>query len=658
MAFSSLLVPVAKTPSVFPALIALYCPALKESTHTVDHRRRLLFALFLCVATPSFAATCESLAALKLPDTTITSSQTVAAGAFVTPMPPALPAAVTKALPAFCRVIAEIKPAKDSSIKLEVWMPLTGWNGRYRGQGNGGFAGYIAYPELAAAVTAGYASASTDTGHSGSPVDASWALGHPEKIIDFGYRAIHEMTVKAKAIIKTFYGQPPKHSYFAACSNGGRQGLMEAQRYPADYDGIVAGAPANYWTKVFAGFIWNIQAMSAPDGYITAEKIPVIAAAVNAACDEADGVKDGVINDPRACRLDPATLVCIQNEAAGCLTAPQAAALKKIYAGPVDGKGRQMYPGFEPGGEEGQGGWATWIGQAPGKDLQTAFAAGFFKNMISTKEPVDLKTISAEAAVNLADEQQGRTFNADDPNLKPFEKRGGKLLIYHGWSDAALPPLGAIDYFSSVQRALGVPEAGSFLRLFMAPGVQHCGGGPGANSFGQFGPSTDALHDVRLAVEQWVEKGIAPEKIIATKYVSQADHSQGVTMTRPLCPYPQSPKYKGTGDTNDAANFECMAAGEVHSLKEPGVKAPRPLDTPEPNYPDSVKSQGIHGIVRFSAVVGVDGRVHEINVIQSLEPSLDANAIEALKKWRFAPATKNGMPVACQMTLEVDYRLY
>jgi feruloyl esterase len=367
------------------------------------------------------------------------------------------------------------------------------------------------------------------------------------------------MTVKAKAIITAFYGEAPKRSYFSACSNGGRQGLMEAQRFPEDYDGILAGAPANYWTKVFSTFVWDMQAMqSKPGGYIGANKIPAIGAAVAAACDANDGVKDGLLDDPRACRFDPQALLCKAADNDSCLTAPQVAALKKIYDGPVDARGKLMYPGFEPGGEEGNGGWTTWIGQAPGKDLQTAFASGFFTNMISSKEPLDLKTINVEAAVKLADEQQGRTFNADDPNLKKFAARGGKLIIYHGWSDAALPPRGAINYYNKVETAMGARETSSFLQLYMAPGVQHCGGGPGPNSFGQFTPAGDAQHDLYGALEQWVEKGLAPEKIIATKYVDD-ERDKGVKMTRPLCPYPQVAKYKGTGDTNDAANFACVA---------------------------------------------------------------------------------------------------
>jgi TonB family protein len=617
-----------------------------------------LVVILLAMPGSANAATCETLAALNLPDTTITSAQPVAAGAFIPPGE-SMPPASVKNLPAFCRVAATIKPAKDSEIKMEVWLPLTGWNGKYRGQGNGGFAGSIFYPGLATAVSAGYAAASTDTGHSGSPVDAHWALGHHDKIVDFGWRAIHEMTVKAKSIIQAFYGDAPKKSYFTGCSNGGRQGLMEAQRFPEDYDGIIAGAPANYWTKVFATFIWDIQAMQAePGSYIGANKITAIAQAVVAACDANDGVKDGVLNDPPACHFDPKALLCQQGDSDSCLTAPQVAALRKIYDGPVDGKARQMFPGFFPGGEDGEGGWATWIGHAPGKDLQTVFASGFYTNMVSTKDPVDVKTINIETAVKLADDQQGQTFNAIDPNLKPFAARGGKLIVYHGWSDAALPPQGSINYYNSVEEAMGPGKPALFMRLFMAPGMQHCGGGPGANSFGQFAPAGDADHDLNQALERWVEKGIAPDKLIATKFVDDK-REKGVAMTRPLCPYPEAATYKGAGDITDAANFECTQdADAMRTLKDPSLKAPRPLHTPEPKYTKSAKNLGIQGTVTLSAVIGIDGKAHDVKVVKSLEPTLDANAVEVVKTWRFTPATKDGRPVAVAIRLEVDFKLW
>ena len=516
-------------------------------------------------AQAALAASCESLSGLKLADTTITSAKEVAAGGFIPPGATSPPASV-KSLPAFCRVTAEIKPTADSDIKIEVWLPLTNWNGKYRGQGNGGFAGQINYQGMAVAITHGYATAGTDTGHAASAVDASWALGHQEKIIDFGYRAIHEMTVKAKAVIQAYYGDAPKRSYFASCSNGGRQALMEAQRYPADYDGIIAGAPANDWVRLLTAAVWNMQATAEPASYIPASKIPAIAKAVRDACDELDGVKDGILNDPRECRFDPAVLLCKENketkdaDAASCLTAPQIAALNKVYSGPHDSKGRQILPGFSPGGEEGGNGWASWVtGAAPRRSTQTGFGYGFFANMVFNDAAWDFKTFNFDTGVKIADDKQNANLSATDPNLKPFKARGGKLIIYHGWSDVAIPPLGTIHYYNTVESAMGARETDAFVRLFMVPGMQHCGGGPGPNSFGDSGTATDAQHDIYQALELWVEKGTPPEKIIATKYVSDFNPAQGVKMTRPLCPFPQVAKYKGTGDTNDAANFVCVA---------------------------------------------------------------------------------------------------
>ena len=248
-----------------------------------------------------------------------------------------------KRLPAFCRVIAEDKPTPDSDIKIEVWLPTSGWNGKFRGQGNGGFAGEIDYRTLGLAVVQGYASAATDTGHAAEGTNATWALGHPEKIIDFAYRAIHEMTVIGKATIKAFYGDAAQHSYFANCSNGGRQALMEAQRYPEDYDGILAGAPANYWTHLLSSALYDAQTTTLdPASYIPTSKIPTIAKAVNEACDAKDGVTDGVLNDPRQCHFDPAALLCKAADSDSCLTQPQVTALKKLYEGAHDSKGKNF----------------------------------------------------------------------------------------------------------------------------------------------------------------------------------------------------------------------------------------------------------------------------------------------------------------------------
>ncbi|HWZ46513.1 MAG TPA: tannase/feruloyl esterase family alpha/beta hydrolase [Candidatus Saccharimonadales bacterium] len=518
--------------------------------------------LFAGNASRALTSSCESLRELKLKDTTITSADSVAAGKLTLPGQPESP--VYQNLPAFCRVTAEIKPAADSDIKIEVWLPLTGWNGKYQGQGNGGFAGMITYPGLAGAVARGYASASTDTGHTAPGTDATWALGHQEKIIDFGYRAIHEMTLKAKAIIHAFYGDQPRKSYFASCSNGGRQALMEAQRFPEDYDGIVAGAPANDWIRLLIAGVWDLQALQHDDAsYIPADRIPAIGAAVLAACDKQDGVADGIVNNPPACRFDPAALLCKEKEpaSAACLTAPQVDALKKVYAGPASAKGEQIFPGYSVGGETGPGGWPLWIsGAAPGRSFQSAFTNGFFKNMVFDNANWDFHTFNFETGIKIAEDKQAGALNATNPDLKAFQARGGKLMIYHGWSDAAIPPLNAVRYYNKVLATMGARDTTQFVRLYMVPGMQHCAGGPGPNAFDQFGASAQAIdpqHSIFSALEEWVEKGTAPGKIIATKYADDRNPGKDAKMTRPLCVYPQVAKYKGTGDTNAAENFEC-----------------------------------------------------------------------------------------------------
>lgn len=507
---------------------------------------------------------CDRLTQVSLPNAKVTSAQTVEAGAFTPPAPnpgPG-PAPSYKDVPAFCRVTIDAKPAADSDIKIEVWMPAAGWNGKFRGEGNGGFAGSIDYPGLAAAVKLGYASVGTDTGHAGSAIDAAWALGHAEKVIDFGYRGIHEMTRQAKLVMTAFCGRGVAHSYFSSCSDGGREALMEAQRFPEDYDGILAGSPANYWTHLLTGAMWDVQALAEPGSYIPASKIPAISAAVLKACDAQDGLADGILNDPRQCHFDPGTLACQGAESDQCLTAPEVAALKKIYAGPTDSAGHRIFPGLAPGGEEGPGGWGIWVfGPAEGRSLVNFFGVGYFSNMVYGKADWDPKTFRADEAVKLADAKTAGALNSTDPNLQPFEARGGKLILYHGWSDAAIAPENTIDYYQSVVRKMGRRSVDSFVRLYMVPGMQHCGGGPGPNSFGQFGgmTPTDPERNVYMALEQWVEKGQAPSKIIATKYVDDSA-AKGVKMTRPLCPYPEVAKYRGKGDANDAANFVCSPA--------------------------------------------------------------------------------------------------
>ena len=511
---------------------------------------------------------CERVADLAVPKTKIASAQVVAAGSFTPPanLSPWMSGdpATYKRLPAFCRVVADAGPSADSDIKIEVWMPVSGWNGRFRGQGNGGFAGEIDYQSMGIAAGQGYATAGTDTGHAGSGLDARWALGHPEKVIDFGYRGVHEMTQVAKAAIKAFYGKGPVRSYFAGCSNGGRQALMEAQRFPEDYDGILAGAPANFWTHLLTSALWDAQATTLDErSYIPSSKLPAIARSVSAACDTQDGVADGVLGDPRQCRFAPAAMLCKDGDSPTCLTAPQVTALQKLYEGARDADGRRIFPGFLPGAEEGEGGWGTWItGSAPGKALLFTFANGFFSNMVYDKADWDYKSANVDRALKAAESRAARTLDATDPNLKPFKDRGGKLILYHGWNDPAISALNTIDYYQAVVDTMPSGEVEPFLRLYMAPGVQHCGGGPGPDSFGQGGapPPAPAQHSLQLALERWVDGGTAPSTVVAARYAERppADARAEVKMTRPLCPYPQTAAYKGAGDPNDAASFTCV----------------------------------------------------------------------------------------------------
>jgi len=513
---------------------------------------------------------CEGLAKLELPGAKILSAQTVAAGAFTPPsnINPQLigDPSFYKKLSAFCRVVAEATPSADSSIKIEVWMPVHdqnggGWNGKLQGRGNGGFAGEIAYQQLGIGVSQGYAMAGTDAGHSGSAVEANWALGHPEKVADYGYRGIHEMTRVAKAAVKAYYSKDPQHSYFWGCSNGGRQALMEAQRFPEDYDGILAGAPANYFTHLLTKALADAQATTLdPASYIPSSKLPAIARAVNGACDAQDGVTDGILNDPRQCHFDPEAILCKEGDSEKCLTAAQVTTLKKLYEGPNDAKGRKIFPGYLPGAEEGPGGWETWIiGPAPGKSLLFAFSGGYFSNFVYGKGDWNYRDASVDQAMKAADEKTAQVLNSTEANLTAFKARGGKLILYHGWNDPAISALNTINYYNDVASKMGARETEAFARLYMVPGMQHCGGGPGTDSFGQFGAGTkDAQHNVELAVEAWVEKGIAPKAIVAIK-IEEGDAAKNVKMSRPLCPYPQIAKYKGKGDTNDAGNFVCVA---------------------------------------------------------------------------------------------------
>lgn len=527
-------------------------------------------AVLLAVSAPmsaSAAASCENLKTLSLPDTTIDSSATVAAGQFKVPNAPWAPA---QQLPEHCRVQGTIRPTSDSDIKFEVWLPVTNWNGKFQGAGNGGFAGSINYMGLATAVQRGYAGASTDTGHTGKDEETAWAKGHPEKIVDFGHRAIHLMTVNAKAITKSYYGEAPRRAYFASCSNGGRQALMTAQRYPEDYDGIIAGAPANDWTGLIFSFIWNAQAQLKPDAFIPAAHATTIQSAVNQQCDALDAVSDGIVSAPQACSFRPEKLLCAEGQAKDCLSTPQVAALQAIYQGPQTANGSQLFPGFTPGAEVGTVpgiSWDGWVfGAQAGSSTQGRFATNFMRGMATGDDNWQLTNFSFDRDAGPIAEKFGPILNATDPDLSSFAKRGGKLILFHGWADAAIPPVNSIKYYDSVGARMGAAQRRQFARLFMVPGMQHCLAGPGPSSFGgltaALSPPNPAV-DLAAALEQWVEQGIAPESVRAVKAQDMVralyDPTQGgVERSGLICAYPSQAKWNGSGDAADAASYTCV----------------------------------------------------------------------------------------------------
>jgi len=492
--------------------------------------------LLASVAISARAASCESLSSLALPKTKITLAQSVAPGKFVLPDHPwpKLFNVDSAKLPAFCRVAAEAMPTSDSHIKFEVWMPSSGWNGKFHGTGNGIWSGEIWYSALARALVGGYATANTDTGHEGPIDDGSFALNHPERVVDFGYRAVHEMTVHAKAIVAAFYGRAPRYSYWYGCSSGGRQGLKESQQFPFDYDGILAGAPGALTTHLQASTI-PINDATRPGSahYIPPSKYQLLHNAVLAACDSADGIRDGILNDPKKCAFDPNKLLCKGAGDSDCLTASEAEAAAGIYSGLKTRTGMQLYPGLAPGSE---------LGWAFSANIRIPGIEHF--RYLTFKDPTwDRRTFDAERDLARADEVDHNTINANDPNLKSFFGHGGKLLLYHGWNDPALAPQATIDYYNSVRSFVGDRMADNCMRLFMVPGMNHCDGGEGPSQF-----------DKVTALETWVESGKPPDRIIAS-------HRRGseTDRTRPLCPFPQLATYTGSGSTDDAANFVCAA---------------------------------------------------------------------------------------------------
>ena len=523
--------------------------------------RALLPTIALLASTATLhAANCAALKSHTIPETTIATAEAVTTGVL---QPPSTQTPLSD-LPAFCRVTGSFHPSPDSDIRFELWLPAN-WNGRFLGAGNGGFAGSIDYRELAAYLQRGFATAGSDAGHKGGAEDASWSLHHPEKIKDFGWRAVHLTAERSKALIQVYYAKPAAKSYFDACSDGGREALMEAQRFPADYDGILAGAPANNWSHLLASGVDIAQrTLKDPGAYIPAAKLPAIERASLAACDapaaagsdpSTDNLKDGIVSDPAHCHFDPSVLLCkgpnSGQDSNDCLTQPQINSLNAYYSGGKDSHGNSIFPGYVPGDEEG---WKDWIvGPGPGAGAGSHYVQSYFRNMITGNVSWDPLTASVDQSLQQSIEKGAPDLDSTNPDLSQFAARGGKLIIYHGWNDPAISPWNTVDYYQSVQHQLGGQKTAGFVRLYMVPGMEHCVGGPGPDIFGQLGllPAKDS--GLFNALELWVEKATPPASVPAIKF--NADHS--VKATRPLCPYPAIAAYKGTGSTSEATSFTC-----------------------------------------------------------------------------------------------------
>ncbi len=489
---------------------------------------------------------CASLAALELPYATISAVERVTAGSFAVPGFPT----TIRGLPPFCRIMAVISPTLKSHIGIEVWLPLENWSGKFVGVGNGGWAGFASYDALGRQIRRGNAAASTDTGHEGTfGVDmARFAFEFPERLVDFAHRSHHETAVKGKAITEAFYGRPADYSYFVGCSSGGYEGLMEAQRYPEDYDGIAAEAPANNWTRLMAGiFDATLAALVDPESVLSPTVLSVLHRGVLEACDAVDGVTDGVLEDPRRCDFDPASLACPSGEMGeNCLTTAQVRAARQVYRGLIDPvTGASLYPGLAPGSEP------FWPHRNPA--FPFAIPVSHYKWLVFSDSTWDWRSFSfsdpedREAHLR-AEAKYGPILNATDPDLREFQQRGGKLLQHHGWSDGLIAPQNSIDYYESVLTLFGagrsrvdaLAEVQSFYRLYMVPGVGHCGGGRGTDTY-----------DMQEALEQWVEKEVVPNRVVATRQLAGV-----VDRARPLCPYPAVAEYR-QGNTNQADSFVC-----------------------------------------------------------------------------------------------------
>ena len=515
---------------------------------------------------------CESMVSLRLGRTTL-AVQSIYDEAFS-------PSAEIPrfAVSPFCRVSGVSQPVAGSRIGFELWMPKTGWNGRLKMLGNGGYSSALPYAEMGAQVKQGYAVVATDTGHSGDSPD--FAKDQPETIVDWGYRAVHTTVLTAKRVVTGFYGRSAKYSYFQGCSTGGHQGLMEAQRFPEDFDGIVAGAPGNNRTHLTAAFLWQFVQNQARGGeprqIVPARKLALLSKAVLSACKSQNGppagglASDPFLNDPLSCNFDPAMLTCTSVESDECLTTEQVSALKRMYAGAQNPRtGEQIYVGWPPGSEaspDGRSGWNLYW--ADPQNPAAPVRADFWRYWAFKDASWSWQRFDFDRDMKRADDALAPVINAMSANLEKFRKRGGKLIHYHGMADPVSPFADSIVYQQRVvmeqlqARGLAyLDEAarvtGEFYRLFLAPGLGHCQGGAGAEP-----------KDLQQAIENWVERGEAPSSLLAARGTGGVS-SKG--FTRPLCPYPQIARYNGSGSPDDAASFTCAAPTRMPVIPRPAT---------------------------------------------------------------------------------------
>jgi feruloyl esterase len=492
---------------------------------------------------------CAALKSAAPPNVTITLAEPVSAGGFRPPGPDMLPGVMPEnyaKLPAFCRVAGTIRPTPQSDIRFELWLPAQGWNGKFLQAGNGGAAGSIVYGALVDPLARGYAVANTDTGHRGGGGDFSWAAGQPEKVTDYAWRAVHELTLAGKALTRAHYGSFPRKSYWFGCSTGGRQGLKEAQRFPDDYDGIVAGAPAANWSPLMSLAILTQKNLTGPDA-LSPMKLGLLKEAAIARCDAKDGVTDRVIGMPSSCDFDPAQLQCAAGTSGPqCLAPAEVAAAKRIYAGVVTRGGVVRMPGTGPASEPLWGAYASPM---------FSIGTSYFRHVVAKDPQWDPAGFDLDRDLARAEQVDGGAADAMDPDISKFVARGGKLLTYHGTADGLIPYGNTVNYHHSVVAKLGAAKAQDAVRLYLVPGMDHCSGGEGAHAVDWLTP-----------LEHWVEHGQAPGTLAGTHPATTGGGPPGMppaaptnAFTRPVCPYPQLPVYRGSGDPALAESFRCEA---------------------------------------------------------------------------------------------------